>query len=262
MHEFSADRLRNALQRIAHVVAVAEHGNIDQDWSAPLSDNMREVGRSAMKETLEGVLYLPVPITQIAISELIDTFGNDEAIYDDVRKRTSEINNTLRRELMTVRLYGVDPKHADLLNSTEPSTMQRPPFGLEVEQRFPDAIDDIAEAGKCLALRRNTACVFHLMRAMETTLEALAQHTDATVIDQNGETLPWGKLVANLKHKIEAMPKGKKQDDWLAAHSMLHSVNRAFRTKTAHPGKTYSDEQAENAYQAVKSFLQELASLA
>tara|TARA_R110001599_G_scaffold8704_1_gene42666 strand:- start:95 stop:883 length:789 start_codon:yes stop_codon:yes gene_type:complete len=261
MHEFSADRLRNALQRLAHFVAIAEHGNIDQDWLELLPADMREVGQTAMQGTLEGVANLPVPITQIAISELIETFEVDGTTYDEIRKRTSEVNNTLRRELMTVRLYCVDPKHADLLKSTDPSTKPKPPFGVEVECNFPDAIDDIAEAGKCLALRRNTACVFHLMRAMETTVAALVQHTGATLTDQKGETLPWGILVANLKSKIEAMAKGKQQDDWLAAHSMLHSVNRAFRTKTAHPEKTYSDEQAENAFQAVKSFMQELATL-
>ncbi len=44
----------------------------------------------------------------------------------------------------------------------------KPLFGDDVFAKFPDATKDISEAGKCLALGRNTATVFHLMRAMET----------------------------------------------------------------------------------------------
>jgi hypothetical protein len=48
-------------------------------------------------------------------------------------------------------------------------------FGKEVNDRFPMAIDDIEEAGKCLALGRATACVLHAMRIIEVGLRALAK---------------------------------------------------------------------------------------
>lgn len=39
-------------------------------------------------------------------------------------------------------------------------------FGQPVEHAFPSAIDDIEDAGKCLALGQGTACVMHLMRVL------------------------------------------------------------------------------------------------
>jgi hypothetical protein len=44
-------------------------------------------------------------------------------------------------------------------------------FGTEVEDKLPNVIEDIAEAGKCLGLRRPTAAVFHLMRIMEVGVQ-------------------------------------------------------------------------------------------
>jgi hypothetical protein len=47
-------------------------------------------------------------------------------------------------------------------------------FGEDVSDQFPSTILDIEEAGKCLAMSRNTSCVFHLMRVMEVGLRTLA----------------------------------------------------------------------------------------
>ena len=47
-------------------------------------------------------------------------------------------------------------------------------FGDDVARAFPSSKGDIDEAGKCLALDRGTACVFHLMRILEIGLQLLA----------------------------------------------------------------------------------------
>ena len=46
-----------------------------------------------------------------------------------------------------------------------------PLFGAAVEAKFPEMSEDISEAGKCLALNRATASVFHLMRIMEIAVQ-------------------------------------------------------------------------------------------
>ena len=60
----------------------------------------------------------------------------------------------------------IEPKQARLL-------IGESLFGKDVRVAFPSAIIDIEEAGKCLAFERWTACVFHLMRVMETGLHVL-----------------------------------------------------------------------------------------
>lgn len=47
-------------------------------------------------------------------------------------------------------------------------------FGHDVTHKFPEATTEIKEAGTCYALGRHTASVFHLMRAVEHGLRALA----------------------------------------------------------------------------------------
>ena len=135
----------------------------------------------------------------------------------------------------------------------------KPLFGDSVQATFLDAAYDISEAGKCLALERSTAAVFHLMRAMEVAVKVVGQKLRATVSKENGETIAWGVIVGNIKPKIEVMPKGQEQDEWFKIHALLHSVNRAFRTKTAHPVHKYTQGEARDAFNATKAFMQELA---
>jgi hypothetical protein len=97
---------------------------------------------------------------------------------------------------------------------------------------------------------------------METSIAALGAKLGATVTNEHGETLPWGVIQENIRVKISQIPRGAEQDEWHKAHALLFSVNRAFRTKTAHPKDTYTKEEAQNAFDAVRGFMQYLATLA
>ena len=46
-------------------------------------------------------------------------------------------------------------------------------FGDTFKFNFPTANTEVIEAGNCFAFGRNTACVFHLMRALEVVLKSL-----------------------------------------------------------------------------------------
>ncbi|RYM13129.1 HEPN domain-containing protein [Sphingobium cupriresistens] len=135
------------------------------------------------------------------------------------------------------------------------------PFGNEVGDCFPDALFDIEEAAKCFSLSRYTACVYHVMRAAENAVAVLAERLGATYQSKNGETLSWGKLTSNIKAKIDEMERGTDQDDLLRAYMLLHSCNRAYRTKTAHPGIKYTQEEADTVLRSTKSFMSEMAGL-
>ncbi len=158
-------------------------------------------------------------------------------------------------ELDGRKIFAMTPQYAHFYSPDGPL------FGQRVEEKFPKAREDIEEAGMSLATGRYTACVFHLMRAAETAVAVLGNKLKATVKNQHGETLPWGVIVANMEPAIKALPKGSKQDKWWKIHSLLHSANRAYRTKTAHPADKYTDVQAEAALYATRSFMQEFAEL-
>ncbi len=129
-------------------------------------------------------------------------------------------------------------------------------FGHDVEDAFPAASEDIAEAAKCLALQRYTAVVFHLMRAMESAIQKLAGHLGVSCAEK-----VWGHLLSDISKAIEKMPKGPKRDAWSQNHALLYHVKQAWRNDTMHPKATYTEDQAESVFAAVKSFMDHLALL-
>jgi len=112
----------------------------------------------------------------------------------------------------------------------------------------PECMFDLTEAYKCFSVRRYTACVFHLMRATEILVKALSRAEDiqATVVSGNGECLPWGKMANNIKDKVDKLNRGEKKDNWSGVVTQLLGLNRAYRTKTAHPERTYTEQEAVN----------------
>ena len=138
------------------------------------------------------------------------------------------------------------PKHALMLSAS--------PFGDDVSLAFSGAKYDIEEAAKCLALRRATACVFHLMRTMEYSVQRLCAKLGITNVDRE-----WGKLLSSIDEAIKAMGKTDEANDWSEIRSSMYHVKQAWRNTTMHPNKTYTEEQAEEIFRAVKSFLVHLA---
>jgi hypothetical protein len=108
-----------------------------------------------------------------------------------------------------------------------------------------------------------TVCVFHLMRALEVAVRVVADKIGAAVTDEHGRGLAWGVIAANMKARIDQMPRGSdEQVKWYRAQALLEVVNRAWRVPTAHPKKTYTSEEARRVFEATKALMQELAPLA
>ena len=129
-------------------------------------------------------------------------------------------------------------------------------FGDEVNCSFPMLLEDISEASKCLALHRYTACVFHLMRAMEGSVQALS----AKLGIQN-TSREWGKLLADIKPIIESMKPGDMRNAWSETFSLLYHVKQSWRNDTMHPKQTYTEDEARAIFSAVNAFMKSLASL-
>jgi hypothetical protein len=137
-------------------------------------------------------------------------------------------------------------------------------FGPKVRENFPSAAYDIREAGSCYALGRWTACVFHLMRALESAL--------ATLGALFGETLSyatWGPFIEKIEKKIREMdrdliwktkPDCKEQQEFYAqAASHLGIVKDAWRNCTAHARGKYDEKEAGDIMTGVRAFMQKLA---
>lgn len=140
---------------------------------------------------------------------------------------------------------------------------QKAPFGEAVAKKFKAASDDIEKAGNCFALQQPTACVFHLMRAMEVAVRQLGKRLKVTITPQT----TWRQMTGNMMDpKIRVMPDAtdsqkRKKNDWEAARANLHHVGSVWRNNTMHPAASYTQSQALDIINAVRVFMSGLADL-
>jgi HEPN domain-containing protein len=208
---------------------------------------------SALKHLaqLEAALAdMPVKATLAAIQRTKATLKAGGVKYSELGKANADIFSRFKDELAGRNFLFLTEGESDLF---EP---KNPLFGEKVDQAFPTAAEDISEAGKCAGLGRYTASIFHLMRAMECAVQLLADEIGVANVERE-----WGKLLSDIGTAIEAMPKGKKRDQWSESHSHLYHVKQAWRNSTMHPKKTYTAEEAEAVFAAVRSFMRHLAPL-
>lgn len=133
-------------------------------------------------------------------------------------------------------------------------------FGQEVAETFPSSSFDIEEAGKCLALNRSTACVFHLMRVMEAGLYAIADNLVITNLQEN-----WHNAIEQIESAVRSLPRSTPEEKDTVSFSFdavaqLFNVKEAWRNRTAHSGHIYTEEKAQQIFDNVRGFMQILAS--
>jgi hypothetical protein len=155
-------------------------------------------------------------------------------------------------ELDGRKIFAMTPQYAHYYSP------EGPLFGDEVFNAFPDANGDIAEAGKCLALGCGTACVMHLMRALEVGLKAVAK--EFGIEDKND----WGTYLREIEKELKARETaGKKrsvdEQFYADASAQLGNLKVAYRNPTMHVGSDYSEDRAEEILVATRAFLRHLA---
>jgi hypothetical protein len=113
-------------------------------------------------------------------------------------------------------------------------------LGPEVDAKFPDAREDIVEAGRSFATDRFTACVFHLMRVMERAVQSFAGKLGLSDRAIHFKLREWGRILGAVKKKIETLPQKthrskRKKEAYSEAWAFLDRVREAWRNKTMHP---------------------------
>jgi hypothetical protein len=133
-----------------------------------------------------------------------------------------------------------------------------PLFGKDVEDHFPLASEDISEAGKCLALARGTAAVFHLMRVMEIGLQKLGDQLGVTLTSEKN----WQNILDEVNKAIKRFDHKLPRTKALAeAASHLYAVKVAWRNEVMHPKQTYTLQEATAIFANVRTFVGDLAGL-
>ena len=171
-----------------------------------------------------------------------------------LKKQSEELRERVADELEGKVIYYISD-HVDMLTTS-------PLFGEEVDEAFSSARYDISEAGLCLAFVRSTACVLHLMRAVEVALKVLAMELN---LNPTKET--WKVLIDQIEKQIRSGSRANNGDRWnsddeqffaeSATHFLL--IKDAWRNYATHGKSTYTAEKAEDIYRSVRSFMRHLS---
>lgn len=140
-------------------------------------------------------------------------------------------------------------------------------FGDLVFDTFPEARQDLKDAGNSLAASLPTASVFHLMRVAEYGLRRLAKRMRVT-LTHGGRAMPlefadWNNVITAIKNKITAarrLPHGPtrqaKLEGYSSAADHCEYMKDVWRNNMAHTRKPYSGPEAVGILERVRDFMQ------
>jgi hypothetical protein len=196
---------------------------------------------------------LDLRTSAIATHRLLIAFQTDNVSWAKYDELGQNLRQALMDEMRTIKFYSIELNKQYLI-------IDKNLFGPEVTIAFPSAIVDIEEAGKCLAFERWTACVFHLMRAMEVGLRAMGNTLKISSTNPN-----WENILRKCDEELKLHP-SKRSIEWQSddaffteSSTMLRSVKVAWRNPTMHIEKTYKKEQSQDIWDTTKIFLRFLA---
>lgn len=163
----------------------------------------------------------------------------------------------VRDELETQLFFQLSPGDAKYYEPREPL------FGSEFVDKFPSAQFELDEAAKCLAFERPTAAVFHLMRLMESGINAVAECLQIPPPTRPAEK-NWGMILRAVKAAMEqrgsAWPNPNDKAFFEAAYVSLDAVKNGWRNPTMHVENKYTSEEAEHIFGSVRAFMKFLGS--
>jgi hypothetical protein len=147
------------------------------------------------------------------------------------------------------------------LQSAERYERPEESFGRATIEAFISTEFDVQEAGKCFALQRFTACVFHCMRIMEVGLEALANELRIDVATN------WNKALNLVEKEIRGRSVATHGEAWKSdeaffseAATHFRVVKNAWRNHTMHKREVFDEERARGILQSTADFMRHLAS--
>lgn len=170
-------------------------------------------------------------------------------VANDIENLQHQIHDHLRDHYY----YAVTPASAALYS--EPA-----PFGAEVFERFPSAIQDLQDAGKCLALDQGTATVFHLMRVMEVGLKVLSRELDIPYAPSWESHLSQIQTKIGERHASKSRTWKKKEPIFKEMAGDLTAIKLCWRNPTMHIVRSYEPGEAREIFMAVQRFMQRMAS--
>jgi hypothetical protein len=136
------------------------------------------------------------------------------------------------------------------------------PFGADVVTAFPSSETDIIEASKCFAMERNTACVFHCMRVLETGLRIMAADVGVIFDIQNWQNVI-DQIEAEIKQLGKSLPRGvpktQRMQELSEAAMQFTYFKDVWRNHVSHNRAKYDADRARSVFTHTREFMASLA---
>jgi hypothetical protein len=183
------------------------------------------------------------------------TLGEVEIVIRNVRE-------TMIAELSKEQSVSVPRMYADFVDNEKL-------FGDDVHTAFPSARPDIRDAGICIAVGLDTAAVFHLMRAVEVALRALARERRVKLPKGKAiEFADWQEVITAVRTGVDkSFGQWKKGIEKSAALEFYGDVvnqfsgfKDAFRNHVMHARAAYGRVESSAILGSVRAFYQRLSS--
>jgi hypothetical protein len=216
-------------------------GDVAEESSAP-SQQTEEIGKTCSE------IGLALSLRALARPSILRE--KDGATIGDVSKSLHHLQTTITDELTGRLFMYLPPERAAFYDRPEL-------LGKEVNAKFPSIQFDVVEAGNCYAAGRGTAVVFHLMRMMETGVQAFGTKLGVALADEKN----WQNILDEIDKAIRALPKTPESVKMSQASANLYAVKLAWRNEVMHPKDTYTLEEADNLIRQVRIFMEQLATI-
>jgi hypothetical protein len=233
-----------------------------QSWLEGLKSEIQNLEMKRTQERIKKVEMLLAPV-----SHPFESFSLPDLVH-----QLEEIISAIVADLEEKQFFYMPPEFATYYDQDDL-------FG--IADFFPKANEEIKMAGNCYATGNNTACVFHLMRAVEIGAKAMvsalkAQKYLVTPVNIKGakkmvkkpvELCDWKMLRDGLTKALTGLEKGtrtslsKKETLEFYSHaiSQFSHFKDAWRNSVAHSRKIYQTGETSDIMNNARQFLQHLA---
>lgn len=198
---------------------------------------------------------------QTAIETLSEPYRADRSDRPiSVRQQMETLVSTMRR-LVTWEMEGL--VYFDLPANQIPLWIDaKEPFGKDVSRTFSseEVRRNLEEASKCLALDRGSACVFHLMCALDKSLERYCRKLQV----RYKSTWDWKEILSRIDKRIQRFSQRtrkqlRRKEQHLGCYTHLNAVRAAWRNPTMHSRRSYTPEEAADIFNATRAFMRDLS---
>ena len=227
---------------------------IDMDFETPLSNERLGEAKTCLSTVIKHADFLGLPMTSLGAKKFLDELS--EIVAE--KKLEDRINELVRRfedETDVLFFLYIPQEKLPFFKGAKISAA--------VEVEFPLASREIQQAGKSYALSLNTACVFHLMRALEVALKVISKSLNIQDPTKDHER-SWFKILG----AIDAELKGRKASntpDWTdkrhfyeALHAQLEAIKNPWRNSTMHVEISYDEEMALDIFNATDALFRHI----